>query len=71
MEKRDNDAYLVTGNQKWRYSNNENSVKRWVWELCQNAKTGSQSRRNVMGDGIQQVGMISDLELMAGEMSRA
>lgn len=24
--------------QKQRYSNNENSVKRWVWELCQNAK---------------------------------
>ena len=21
-----------------RYNNNENSVKRWVWELCQNAK---------------------------------
>lgn len=24
--------------QKLRYSNNENSAKRWVWELCQNAK---------------------------------
>lgn len=24
--------------QKQRYSNNENSVKRWIWELCQNAK---------------------------------
>ena len=24
--------------QKQRYSNNENSAKRWVWELCQNAK---------------------------------
>lgn len=24
--------------QKQRYSNNENSVKLWVWELCQNAK---------------------------------
>ena len=24
--------------QKLRYSNNENSSKRWVWELCQNAK---------------------------------
>lgn len=23
---------------KQRYSNNENSVKRWIWELCQNAK---------------------------------
>lgn len=23
---------------KLRYSNNENSAKRWVWELCQNAK---------------------------------
>lgn len=24
--------------QKLRYSNNENSAKRWIWELCQNAK---------------------------------
>lgn len=24
--------------QKQRYSNNENSAKRWIWELCQNAK---------------------------------
>ena len=24
--------------EKQRYSNNENSVKRWIWELCQNAK---------------------------------
>lgn len=24
--------------EKQRYSNNENSAKRWVWELCQNAK---------------------------------
>ena len=24
--------------QKLRYSNNENSAKWWVWELCQNAK---------------------------------
>lgn len=24
--------------QKQRHSNNENSVKRWIWELCQNAK---------------------------------
>lgn len=23
---------------KLRFSNNENSAKRWVWELCQNAK---------------------------------
>lgn len=23
---------------KQRYSNNDNSVKRWIWELCQNAK---------------------------------
>ncbi len=24
--------------QKLRYTNNENSAKRWIWELCQNAK---------------------------------
>lgn len=27
--------------EKQRYSNNENSVKRWIWELCQNAKDAS------------------------------
>lgn len=26
--------------QRLRFSNNENSAKRWVWELCQNAKDG-------------------------------
>lgn len=24
--------------QRQRYNNNEDSVKRWIWELCQNAK---------------------------------
>jgi hypothetical protein len=28
---------------KQRYSNNENSAKRWVWELCQNAKDACNS----------------------------
>lgn len=30
--------HIVQLLQKLRYSNNENSAKRWVWELCQNAK---------------------------------
>lgn len=33
--------------QKQRYSNNENSVKRWIWELCQNAKDVCNSTRKV------------------------
>lgn len=33
--------------QKLRYSNNENSAKRWVWELCQNAKDACNSTGKV------------------------
>lgn len=45
IQKADNDSLrigaanrIVQLLDKQRYSNNENSVKRWIWELCQNAK---------------------------------
>ncbi len=44
IQKADNDSLrigaanrIVQLLDKQRYSNNENSVKRWIWELCQNA----------------------------------
>ena len=33
--------------EKQRYSNNENSAKRWIWELCQNAKDVSNNTGKV------------------------
>lgn len=48
IQKADNDSLrigaanrIVQLLDKQRYSNNENNVKRWIWELCQNAKDSS------------------------------